>query len=230
MKKWFSILFFCLYASSLFAQDTDNLAIPDSTSWRKDADFAYMTTLDSLLRVANHRTDSINAHRRVVISPNTAASNGFASFFQNTIVQIFFWSMLLLFIAYIIYALFFRYPAGKALKEEDETEILENGDLLDEDFYKQKIATAEQEGNYRLAVRFHFLLTLAQLNALEKIHFTPEKTNADYIRELKEDYRAEEFARLSNIFTYVWYGKQEINGEDYADIKELFTETSFSVH
>lgn len=223
MKQWISILIIAFWPCAAAAQHADTLTTADTTSWHKDGDFSYMATLDSLLRVANQRADSATV-QKIGTGKTAAASNGFATFFQSTVVQVLFWSGLAVFVIYIIYALFFRYPAGKKMKEQSEAEILEEGKLLEQDIYKQKITAAEAQAQYRWAVRFHFLRILAQLDALGKIHFAPEKTNADYISELKDDYRLDGFRKLSEIFMYVWYGKREINAEAYEEIKQLFIE------
>lgn len=222
MRRGFIILLLSFCSNMLFAQEAVSTTETD-TAWQHDPGFAYIPTLDSMLRVTNNRIDSLNATVQINPSPGNGSS-GISAFFQNRAVQFFFWAMLAVFVAYIIYAIFFRYPAVKALREENGEEILEEGNLLDVDIYRQKIAAAEKEGNYRLAIRHLFMQVLARLDVIEKIDYAPEKTNADYIREMRNDDFLDHFARLSNVFIYTWYGHQQINEENYREIKQLFTE------
>ncbi len=220
MRKAFVIILFCFCSMMVSAQDAMP-ATESDTSWMHDPGFAYIPTLDSILRVTNNRIDSLNATVRVNTSKGNESS-GFAVFFQNTAVRFIFWALLAVFIAYIVYSIFFRYPAVKSLKDDNGEEIIEEGKLLDADIYRQKIAAAEKEGNYRLAVRHWFMQMLAYLDANGKIHFAPEKTNADYIREMGGDDFLEHFTRLSGIFIYTWYGHQSLREDDYREIKQLF--------
>lgn len=222
MRKVVIILFLGFCSAAVFAQEAVVVADSD-TSWTHDPGFAYMPTLDSMLRVTNNRVDSLNATVRIGTAPGNGSS-GFTAFFQNKFVQIFFWLMLAVFVAYIIYSIFFRYPAIRALREENGEEIIEGGKLLEADIYIQKIVAAEKEGNFRLAIRYLFMQVLARLDAIEKIQFAPEKTNSDYIREMRNDDFFDRFSKLSNLFIYTWYGHQEISEDDYREVKQLFTE------
>ncbi len=220
MKKVFVIIIFSFCSMMVSAQEATP-ATESDTSWMHDPGFAYIPTLDSMLRVTNNRIDSLNASVRINTSKGSGPS-AFAAFFQNTAVRIFFWALLAVFVAYIVYSIFFRYPAVKSLKDDNGEEVIEVGKLLDADSCHQKIAAAEREGNYRLAVRYLFMQILAQLDSNGKIHFAPEKTNADYIREMRGDDFLDHFARLSGVFIYTWYGHQFPREDDYWEIKQLF--------
>ncbi|WP_167852068.1 DUF4129 domain-containing protein [Hymenobacter elongatus] len=71
------------------------------------------------------------------------------------------------------------------------------------------IAEAETTGNYRLAVRLGYLLVLKQLSDHTLIEWQPEKTNHDFLRELKASSLRAAFRELTQQFEYVWYGEQE---------------------
>lgn len=56
------------------------------------------------------------------------------------------------------------------------------------------------------------------------LHFSPDKTNRDYLMELNDPNINKEFAALVKTFEYCWYGKFNISEERYAVIKDSFNQ------
>ncbi|MEI7487385.1 MAG: hypothetical protein WCJ72_08235 [Chryseobacterium sp.] len=52
---------------------------------------------------------------------------------------------------------------------------------------------------------------LKKLSDKKSINWNPEKTNKDYVTELKVPNLKNEFSNLSYIFEYVWYGEFSID-------------------
>lgn len=69
------------------------------------------------------------------------------------------------------------------------------------------IAQAVETGNYRLAVRYHYLQALSLLAIMGKIQLKEEKTNREYIAELGSGELKENFLKLVYGFEFVWYGE-----------------------
>lgn len=88
--------------------------------------------------------------------------------------------------------------------------------------FPESIAKFEREGDYRSAVRYQFLFILKKLSDKKQINWNPEKTNKDYAAELKDLGLKEEFARLSYIFDYVWYGEFSIDEQGYQKFKNQY--------
>ena len=88
--------------------------------------------------------------------------------------------------------------------------------------FPESILGFERSGDYRSAIRYHFLFVLKKLSDKKRINWNPEKTNKDYVRELKADHLQEEFSKLSYIFDYVWYGEFSIDEESYEKFKEQY--------
>jgi hypothetical protein len=82
-------------------------------------------------------------------------------------------------------------------------ESLEN--IHEIDFDKQ-IENAISSLNYRLAVRLLYLKTLKRLSDNELIIWQAEKTNQNYVIELKDHDQQKDFAALTYQFEYIWYG------------------------
>ncbi|UOQ72023.1 DUF4129 domain-containing protein [Hymenobacter cellulosilyticus] len=71
------------------------------------------------------------------------------------------------------------------------------------------LTEAEAVGNYRLAVRLGYLFVLKQLTDQGLIQWQPDKTNHDYLQELKAGQLRPAFRELTQQFEYVWYGEQQ---------------------
>lgn len=88
--------------------------------------------------------------------------------------------------------------------------------------FPESIAGFERSEDYRSAVRYQFLYSLKKLSDKKLVVWNPEKTNKDYVTELKAENVKNEFSDLSYIFDYVWYGEFSIDERDYLKFKEKF--------
>lgn len=93
--------------------------------------------------------------------------------------------------------------------------------------FPETIAKYEREKDFRMAVRYRFLQVLKNLSDKKMIDWNIEKTNKDYVRELKSESQKHNFEELAYIFDYVWYGEFEINEKDYQHFKEKFENSNF---
>ncbi|PHQ30311.1 DUF4129 domain-containing protein [Leeuwenhoekiella nanhaiensis] len=98
----------------------------------------------------------------------------------------------------------------------DEQEIIENQNI------DELIEAALREKNYRLAVRFYYLLLLQKLAQKELIDWEVQKTNADYVYELKDAGLRNTFTRLTRVYDFIWYGNFEVNETDFAKAETEF--------
>ena len=109
-------------------------------------------------------------------------------------------------------------------KKGKKINALEN--ITTEDFkttnFEMLIAEAIQQQAYRIAIRLYYLLLLQRLQEQQKITWAPEKTNADYSYELKEEKEREEFAYLSYLYNNIWYGEHELTATDFFKAKNSF--------
>ena len=112
--------------------------------------------------------------------------------------------------------------AVKALDLVDEEEI-EN---LDIDLLLSK---ALEDKNYRLAVRYYYLNTLKKLSAINLITIDKDKTNSDYLFEIKDLNSRKEFSKLSYIYDYVWYGEFKLDDVRFQQIQKAFNNFNSSI-
>lgn len=197
--------------------------------WKKKREFAYIHTLDSLLRKQkNLRTDTVSIDENTgKINRNRVEGNGISGLnkiLNSLPVQIFFWSFAFIFILFIFYIVFFKngiFKGGrkKQIIEKDEAPVDELADISS---YDSLVSEAEKENNYNLATRYLFLRTLKNISDKGMIHFAGDKTNREYLNEMRHHTFFSEFSWLTRNYEYLWYGKFTIGSEEYAKLKERF--------
>lgn len=93
--------------------------------------------------------------------------------------------------------------------------LSEDEELIKDKDLPKLIDKAIADGNYRLAVRYYYLLILRKLSEKELISWQQEKTNEDYIKELTSSKLHSNFKDITYLYDYVWYGNFLINKEKF---------------
>lgn len=152
------------------------------------------------------------------VDPNKAVS------FTETVLRIF----AVVIAGFVLYFLI-KFLMGKDgnffFSKKNKKVHIANQDLnenIHEINFSETIAQSERQHDYRSAVRYQFLSVLKILADRKLINWNPEKTNKDYLEELKSSVLEAEFKELAHIFDYVWYGEFEVNEESYRHFKKQF--------
>ena len=90
-----------------------------------------------------------------------------------------------------------------------------------EDLFQQW-RDADDANDYQLAMRYLFILSLVHLKEQGIIVWKKEKTNSDYLRELKSEWHKTSLTRLVRLFEYSQYGEYTITAGLYEEAKGLF--------
>ncbi|WP_452223211.1 DUF4129 domain-containing protein [Lacinutrix chionoecetis] len=98
----------------------------------------------------------------------------------------------------------------------DEEQIIKNEDI------NALINEAVKQNDYRLAIRYYYLLSLRVLTENNIIDWQQQKTNADYIKEIKTNTIQSQFEKITRIYDYVWYGEFEIDALKFENLKLNF--------
>lgn len=111
----------------------------------------------------------------------------------------------------------------KKSKEISITEKLlqEDEDIADLDL-EALLNNAIKENNYRLAIRYYYLLILKQLSVKKIIKYDKDKTNSEYEFEITNQKLRKEFSYLSYIYAYVWYGEFSLDENDFKSAKDKY--------
>lgn len=109
---------------------------------------------------------------------------------------------------------------GKGKKSELEYETFTE-DIHEMDF-DTLLEEAIKSQLYRRAVRILFLKSLKELTDKQFIQWEENKTNRDYVYEIKSQKLRDNFENISNVFEYVWYGEVELNTENFTQVQQEF--------
>ena len=136
-----------------------------------------------------------------------------------------FYLALILAVVYLVYILLNEGGTGLFSKGQNrklnhhENITAENIENTDIDVL---IAHAENNNDFRLAIRYYYLLVLKTLSLKNHIKFEDDKTNADYLNEIGEKPFSNTFAYVSYLYSYIWYGKFPLDNVDYDKAKHNF--------
>ena len=86
------------------------------------------------------------------------------------------------------------------------------------------LRNAIRAGNYRLAVRYLYLQSLHRLSEKKFIEINANKTNYEYVMEVRRHKFANEFASLTLQYEYVWYGEYPVDENLFEQIQGGFTQ------
>lgn len=85
-------------------------------------------------------------------------------------------------------------------------------------FLKEAVANE----NYRLAIRIHYLILLRYLSEADLIQWTIDKTNREYMYEMRPTQYSQAFRRLTRVFEQTWYGDFPVSATMYHAVEEEF--------
>lgn len=194
------------------------------TSWIYPADslqklksqkeFAYIRNLDSLLKAKQDE----DLKKAVKTKPVTQKEP--PDIFPS--VRFLLWSIAIFTLLFVIYRLFLSEKGMFAAPTKNKKLQLEEEQITDEALLDRRISDAIQKSDYRLAIRFLYLQTLNKLNDKGWLILSPDKTNYQYVLELKNKQLKNEFARITLHYEYAWYGDFKIEETVFKPVKQEF--------
>jgi hypothetical protein len=224
-RTWFLILFLCFNLSSwgYGASERSNEAyqplelVDPIKKYQKDPDFQYndqkpeaqTNWLDEMLR----KFFSDPANVEIV----------------KMILKILYWAIIIFAVLLIITRIFkinvFQLFKPASLPIASVIHAEELSDNIHELSFDDLVAQARKDQNHRRVVRLYFLWTLRKLSEKGMIEWKNEKTNREYLNEIKDERVKQSFRRLSTLFEYVWYGDYPTESTHSEQASRYFSET-----
>ena len=109
-----------------------------------------------------------------------------------------------------IKGLFFGNKNINSLEIKEETEDIHSID------FDKLIDKAVQNKNYRYAIRLNYLRLLKILSDKQIINWKPDKTNREYLKEIKQHSLTRSVSVVTNDFENIWYGGYDIDKDNYS--------------
>jgi hypothetical protein len=182
---------------------------PDDSiySMKAKREYEYMKNLDSLLK---------NLKMDVAEKKDSNQTNW--SIFNIKILRVLIWATAIFAVLFILYQLFAgqQNPFYKNRK-------LTNIEAIEEEYSGEASPLllsqqAAARADYRQAVRYQYAYILELMGEKKLINLQPQKTNAHYLKEVRNLPLSPDFAKLTLQFEYVWYGGFELNKQQYETI------------
>lgn len=188
-------------------------------AWKKSPRYAYVAKLDSLLKLKEKEKLDIPAAR------NKESGSAFQKLLDSAIFQTILWALAIVIVLLIIYKLFTNKGVFQKTSADSNTNVIgdkESTSVISYD-HDALIQQSYKLQDYRMAVRYLFLKTLFQLEKGGHIVSSADKTNYQYLQEIKPELKRE-FAALVLQFEYIWYGKLPIAREQFDEVEKGFTQ------
>ena len=115
-------------------------------------------------------------------------------------------------------------------KEEGSVNYSEEEQIIKNEDINALISEAIKQKNYRLAIRYYYLLSLKYLTEKQSIEWQPQKTNEDYINEIQEEHLKLDFENITKIYDYVWYGEFNVNALKFESLKQPFESLNTAIN
>jgi hypothetical protein len=129
-------------------------------------------------------------------------------------------------VLYLLIKFLLQNPVSSVFKTETKT--IEGFSYVEEDIkqidFDKLVKDALKSNNYRLATRYLYLKSLKVLANKKTIEWHFEKTNTDYINEIKDHKLKTLFKRVSYIYDYVWYGEFPIDEVSFKKNQDDFNQ------
>lgn len=106
-------------------------------------------------------------------------------------------------------------------------EIEKNLHLVD---FEKLIKNSIKSGEHRLSIRYYYLFLLKKMSEKGIIEWDVEKTNSDYIYEIKSADLKANFEYLSYLYNYIWYGEFDVTPQEFEKAKKAFDSTIQSIY
>lgn len=106
-------------------------------------------------------------------------------------------------------------PSGSIAQEVDD---YWNPEVVTKTELELRLESALARDDFREAIRVYFTMILQELIRINEIKWKREKTNHQYLQEIKSVGRKSSFSRVVRLFEIVWYGEYAI---DYLRYKEI---------
>jgi hypothetical protein len=101
------------------------------------------------------------------------------------------------------------------------SEYLEDIHTID---YEKMIEEAIANKNFRYAIRLNYLRSLKFLSDKEIINWKIDKTNREFLREIKLNSLKSKFEKITTDFESIWYGGFEIDQTAYMHLQNYYSD------
>jgi len=197
----------------------------ENTEWKKATKgLDYRNSTKDRKNVNEDVGDSIGGLEST-IKKKAKNLGGEAGAIWNGLVKIVFVLFAMIIIGIIIYSIIRGENIFKKKKKVPKTttfdleEVETNLAISDLDKF---ITQAENQGNFPLAIRLHYLAIIKELSRKKIIRYKKNKTNYVYVTKVNTTTFGAEFQQATYSFERIWFGQNTFTQSDYQRVKPDF--------
>jgi hypothetical protein len=116
-----------------------------------------------------------------------------------------------------------RIKSAKIKVQNVSMQVPENlNEELPESDLERYLKIALEKSDFKTAVRILYLMTIQKMNDLELIRWKKDKTNRDYLNEMRQRHDYNEFRELTLMYEVVWYGERGVERFEFDLVRGAF--------
>ena len=195
-------------SSEVVVRSVDSLKIK---SYLHDKEFKYFEDPESTMTLWEKLMDWIKKQIAKLLSLESA----------GTVWDVFTYVLIAFAVIAIIFGIYKSEIKGLFFsnKNADGLKVSESIEDIHSINYESMIEEAIANRNYRFALRLNYLRSLKILSDKEIINWKIDKTNHEFIGEIKHSNLKSTFSNITSEFESIWYGGFEINQSHFLDIQ-----------
>ncbi len=143
---------------------------------------------------------------------------------NQDVVKIVVVSMVILALVFLLWKIFgnTKFLNNRKIKSGEFSFLDEAEENLEGSDLDRFLKDALDKKQFKVAVRIYYLMSIKELMRQNFIVWKKNKTNFEYITEMRERKEFEHFCSLTRAFEIVWYGDVEISESEYAVLSPSF--------
>ncbi len=110
----------------------------------------------------------------------------------------------------------------QAKKDSSTVTLSEEEHLIRNEDIQALIRKALADNDYCLAIRYYYLFLLQKMSDQELIDWQLQKTNDDYLKELRTQELKGPFKTITRLYDYIWYGSFALDKAKYQQAERAF--------
>lgn len=233
--RFYSLLIFVYLICNLSFAQQDTLVVQyddtklephkitedDLSDYKKNDDFNYVEAVEDDSITKKIKRWLVNILTRIFEAIfGIGSATGILKFIFNVLPYIILGVLIFLLIKFFLKVNSRQLVLGEQKKGSvslsNDEHIINNEDI------SALIENAIKDQNYRLAIRYLYLLALKNLSENGTIQWELQKTNDDYVNEINNEALKQNFINITRIYDYVWYGGFSVDGLKFNHLKRSF--------
>ena len=139
--------------------------------------------------------------------------------------KVFMWLVILALVVLIAILIVRQYSKPKNVKIDPKKQVFglfKEAEELSKSQLESALSEALKAKDYRLAVRIYYLMIIQALSSKKLIRWKMDKTNGDYVRELRGKEHFQDFKDLTLTFDRIWYGGMQVDHVNFQELSPQF--------